>query len=742
MKKRLILAFLLFAGLCWATELKIGIVTDTHYTTQEREEAVGPHLWPIWMNGSTPRHMAACLDKVAKVNETFDDNNVDVIVHLGDLYNYPSMGDNEYSLVHPIIDVEGVDVLYCPGNHDVSRGTITKDTWPTVVGQASHYMFTDIGNLRIFTLNTVVKKVQGEETYVYVGDEELGQTFEDDTYFPPDQMAWLDAKLTEADGLGKYSIVCGHYVWFLEPQPASTSIMKNGPDLMDMLQNHRVIACFAGHRHVPSVGEGFINSLGKEILCIGFEACIDNLFGEVEGVVYSKAACNIATVDDSSGKISVRGYNGGYSYNYDVFPIENWFDLSSVGVNGGIPADASIILVNDLTPSTLGYVDVSAGTDWVPLSRTPETALSGDFNGNHKKIDGVKIRTTSYAGFGLFQYLSGCTIYDLKITNIDYDVNSSICGGLAASIQKGKFTTIRNVYVQGSIKVEYSAGGLLGYDSAESLGLIEGCVVDVDITTSRDVASNNHHYTGGFIGRVRNEGGLEIKNCVSMGDVLADCPTYGAPTRLGGFCGTMEKANTIENCLAVGSVSANVGEGGAATSIGGFCGNKAIAATILNCYYDTTTSGQTGDTKGIGLPTSTLQNANIVATLTTAGWDFTANGVWAKRAGEYPELWWQVWELYDQFDAEDDYTITLKGIDIKRYFLNRNMFIKDLKDKFVAGWSEGLESIFQDKWKGVWEGDGLDLESEYPSLTIKLGGLDVGGSKKDLLLGGKSLLGG
>ena len=207
------------------------------------------------------------------------------------------------------------------------------------------------------------------------------------------------------------------------------------------------------------------------------------------------------------------------------------------------------ILGNDID---LSIYQGSSG--WTPIGKD-EKMFQGVFDGNNKKITGLKINTTAYdANVGLFGYVYNGTIKNLGIENADVyrgntvNNNLSYVGIFAGCIDKG---IVSNCYATGSV-------------SSNSTGV------------SRTA------YAGGLAGIIY---GTTITNCYTEGDINASCIGYYAEA--GGFVGEMQYS-TISNCYSTAVVTAN-SSGNRLTIAGGVAGDL-LHSTMSNCYSTATVS--------------------------------------------------------------------------------------------------------------------------------------------------------
>ena len=202
------------------------------------------------------------------------------------------------------------------------------------------------------------------------------------------------------------------------------------------------------------------------------------------------------------------------------------------------------ILGNDIDLSIY-----QGGSGWTPIGYDKDNlhVFQGVFDGNHKKITGLKINTTGPAYVGLFGYVYNGTIKNLGIENAD--------------IYRGNTANNNLAYVG------IFAGCI--YSGVVSDCYATGTVISNSIGVSRTA------YGGGVAGISY---GSTITNCYSGGTIYAYC---GAGAEAGGLVGEMQ-SGTISNCYSTASVTANANANNY-TSAGGIAGDL-LYSTISNCY--------------------------------------------------------------------------------------------------------------------------------------------------------------
>ena len=242
---------------------------------------------------------------------------------------------------------------------------------------------------------------------------------------------------------------------------------------------------------------------------------------------------------------------------------------------------------------TLGNdIDVTGDTNASPIGSIDARPFSGTFDGANHKITGFKYSGTD--AVGLFSRLTGGTVKNLELENVDISATGQRASGLAARAEN---TTISNVKVSGSISGQSQQnGGIVGV----SLGTttISNCVNNASITTSRDATADNIG-TGGIVGSEYN-GSLTITNCTNNGVITSN--GGGA----GGIIGNVLSGSTsvsISGCLnsATGTVNSTAthGTGGI---LGEMSDNTNLTLSISNCVNKGNITGKQHVGGIFGLP--------------------------------------------------------------------------------------------------------------------------------------------
>lgn len=194
----------------------------------------------------------------------------------------------------------------------------------------------------------------------------------------------------------------------------------------------------------------------------------------------------------------------------------------------------------DLTEYTKEGGIFDTGNGWTPINN-----FTGTFDGNGHRIIGMhiygKINTV-----GLFGTVSGATIKNLSLTDVDIEMENyyygDYTGALAGTCDNN--TQISGIYVDGSISV-----------------------------------NNGNACLGGIIGKIGDKGKNTVQNCINNCSVSNSSSNY-----LGGIVGYSYRysgINSITNCYTRGSLQ-QAGDGYYRPIVGSYNGYT----EIQNCYYD------------------------------------------------------------------------------------------------------------------------------------------------------------
>ena len=296
----------------------------------------------------------------------------------------------------------------------------------------------------------------------------------------------------------------------------------------------------------------------------------------------------------------------------------------------------------------------AALTEWTFIGCDYEPAYSGTFDGAGHTVQGVYCNDQIKGRAGLFGYVSGATIKNVKVTG--YIKTDGFAGGIAAYIRNGTSITgcvnAATVIAADSARVSPSAGGIVGCSELDQQNQITNCINTgtVKVITLK----NDYPSAGGILGQAVNS--TLISNCSNFGTVsgsqfenatatnsyvggiagrivsttVSDCYNVGVVTdtanpepQIGGIVGILDGSASLVNNYNVGSVTAT----STTAKLGGVAGSVSrYNNTITNCYYLTGTAGQACG-KNDGVITNTTEKS---------AFDFANGGVLALLMANRP----------------------------------------------------------------------------------------------------------
>ena len=349
-------------------------------------------------------------------------------------------------------------------------------------------------------------------------------------------------------------------------------------------------------------------------------------------------------------------------------PISTVEELQKIGNDPAYPLDGSYYLTNNIDAShTRNWNDGKGFDPILKMEGENYVGFSGSFEGNEYMIRKLNINRPEEELVGLFGYLSGADINNLKIMDTTI-VGGKYTGGLSGysdyNDELDKATNINNVHViSKEIHGNGTTGGLIGY----SISYINNCSVRGNLTStelaagligfslhakiikSNAIVKINSNNSFGFVGSSRTY----IEECYSGGFITGE--------NCGGLIGlnfSGESINCFSNCqinsikhngVSAGLVRENqlyVTNSYASGKISGkglLRGLIAIESDffepyppeVTDSFYDYQTTGQYDDNfDDYGIPKSTK---DMMDPATFENWDFE-NVWWMVPGKTYPLL--------------------------------------------------------------------------------------------------------
>lgn len=190
-------------------------------------------------------------------------------------------------------------------------------------------------------------------------------------------------------------------------------------------------------------------------------------------------------------------------------------------------------------------IDMSKAAAFKPIGAAADTAFGGHYDGGDHAITGLSVSTAEGSVCGLFGWLNGATVANLRLTECEYSAAGLHAGTVAGVAEK---STISGCSFDGNISGTATVS-FDGYD-VSNVGGIVGYAIDSEIANCTLVGHVKSHYqVGGIAGYTS---GTKISGCKLTSSATVDCDT----SFTGGIVGRARYGSTIENCLVDGKVSA------------------------------------------------------------------------------------------------------------------------------------------------------------------------------------------
>lgn len=238
--------------------------------------------------------------------------------------------------------------------------------------------------------------------------------------------------------------------------------------------------------------------------------------------------------------------------------------------------------------------DIELSSDWTPIG-TSSSPFSGVLDGDGFTISNLKLSGKSQ---GLFGYVSGAEIKNLKISGVNYD-----------------FTTAPS-------DSEYFAGAIAGYATDGSV--IYNCEVDGANSSTKFTTTENIDYKLTFGGVVGWLGGVATVNGTSTSSTISNVAVYDNfafsedlkndfTVKIGGIAGSVNSGAKVENAVCFSNISINdISESNnlGTTYVGEIAGEVSGNETRI---FNTVSSGSVSvDVKGVSYKGSVIGCLNLV----------------------------------------------------------------------------------------------------------------------------------
>ncbi|MDD2887795.1 MAG: YDG domain-containing protein, partial [Aliarcobacter sp.] len=364
----------------------------------------------------------------------------------------------------------------------------------------------------------------------------------------------------------------------------------------------------------------------------------------------------------ATGNTATYGFglgSSGFAGKINLQAGNNFF--TKLGSNGSettwtVVNTANALMNISKTGNSVLGADVSASgiANWTPIG-DDSTKFTGKFDGLGHTVDALTINNSSLQNVGLFGHISGATIKNIGVTNVDITatLGGTYVGGLVGLSTDS--STVSNAYSTGSVTggngCGYSACSHSGFHSTYAqigglVGMIENNSILSNSYSTATVTGGNYVTVGGLVGL--SDSGNTVSNSYATGSA-----TGGADSAVGGLFGGIQINTTVSNSYSTGSVTSGSGyvgglvgywydsntvsnsyatgsvTGGSGANKGGLIGLKDGGGTVTNSFYDKTKVTGMSDAATYG---KTTQEMQTLSTFSGAGWsielDSTKNRIY------------------------------------------------------------------------------------------------------------------
>lgn len=206
---------------------------------------------------------------------------------------------------------------------------------------------------------------------------------------------------------------------------------------------------------------------------------------------------------------------------------------------------------------THGPSGAATPTEWTFIGRDYEEAYSGTFDGAGHTIQGIYCNDQIKGRAGLFGYVNGATIKDIKVTG--YIKTYGLAGGIAAYIRGGTSITdcvnAATVIAGDTRGYSPSAGGIVGCSEREQQNQITDCINTGTVKVI--VPKGDYSSAGGILGQAVNS--TLISNCSNFGPISGGRLENATSKKsyVGGIVGHIV-STTVSDCYNTGTVTDTV----------------------------------------------------------------------------------------------------------------------------------------------------------------------------------------
>lgn len=236
----------------------------------------------------------------------------------------------------------------------------------------------------------------------------------------------------------------------------------------------------------------------------------------------------------------------------------------------------------------------------LPANTQITGTFSGTLDGNGFAITGYKYNASSFCEAGVFNYVSGATFKNLKMTGVNVNINSSNGAYAGALARYATKCTFNNVKVAGKMNVSGRNGSGSGFtvggiSAASAYSTYKSCINDIDIT----VKNNCESWDAAVGGISSSNSSGTITGCTNTGKIVMNgYARSGGMSAAGLIGGSVDKA---VNCKNSAPVNVTIGKKSGSYGSNYIAGVCITAKNITGCTNTAavTVTGNSASAKNI-----------------------------------------------------------------------------------------------------------------------------------------------
>ena len=257
-------------------------------------------------------------------------------------------------------------------------------------------------------------------------------------------------------------------------------------------------------------------------------------------------------------------------------------NLLATKVNNGYVSEGKYFKLGD----NITYSHENLGeseSNFTAIGSGYDNSFNGNFDGDGYTISGIRIYKPNDNKQGLFGYIKGATIENIKLADA-LITGYRYIGGIAgynASATINNCTVVSGVFINASKDDASSIGGIVGLNED---GVISKCTVASGVSIN---AGKESCYIGGIAGANDHSMGVSsiIENCISSATITV--PGGNTCSNIGGIVGESYKG-VLRGNLVINATIPAASDG----FYGAIVGKNYDATLQNNFYYNTTVNGE------------------------------------------------------------------------------------------------------------------------------------------------------